>query len=131
MECCIKGDLSTVLLNTDIDYEQRFKYAFIYDIANGLKYIHKSSLKVHGNLSSATCLVDNRMTVKISDYGFLNSLRDSINKSSTEMLLWSAPEVLAGQPPSPQSDIYSFGIIIQEIMTQVSSFSNYLLCKFF
>ncbi|CAD5110834.1 DgyrCDS196 [Dimorphilus gyrociliatus] len=123
MECCIKGDLSSVLLNTDIEYEPRFKYAFIYDIANGLKYIHKSSLKVHGNLSSSTCLVDHRMTVKISDYGFLNSLKDT-NGNSPKMLLWSAPEVLAGQLPTAKSDIYSFGIIIQEIMTQELPYFN-------
>lgn len=35
----------------------------------GMKYIHSSVLKSHGRLKSSNCIIDNRWTVKITDYG--------------------------------------------------------------
>lgn len=34
-----------------------------------MKYIHSSVLKSHGRLKSSNCIIDNRWTVKITDYG--------------------------------------------------------------
>lgn len=41
----------------------------------GLNYIHGSELKVHGNLTSANCLLDNRWTCKLSGFGVRTLLR--------------------------------------------------------
>ncbi|KAI8736024.1 resact receptor, partial [Biomphalaria pfeifferi] len=35
----------------------------------GLCFLHKSPIKCHGRLTSETCLVDNRFSVKLSDFG--------------------------------------------------------------
>ena len=41
----------------------------------GLQFLHSSELKVHGNLRSSNCLVDNRWTCKLSGFGLRNLLR--------------------------------------------------------
>lgn len=38
-------------------------------IFQGLDFIHKSSLKFHGNLKPSTCLVDSRLQIKLSGFG--------------------------------------------------------------
>lgn len=35
----------------------------------GMSYLHSSDIQVHGRLKSTNCVVDNRMVVKITDFG--------------------------------------------------------------
>ena len=100
----------------------------------GMRYIHRSSLKTHGNLKSSTCLVDSRWTVKISFFGLQSLTGVAIADSSEEEkeskyseLLWTAPELLrlGNNAPSvgtAKGDVYSFAIILQEILFRNTPF---------
>lgn len=35
-----------------------------------MEYLHKSDMKVHGDLKTSNCLINHRWTLKISDFGF-------------------------------------------------------------
>ncbi|KAK5880883.1 hypothetical protein CesoFtcFv8_021745 [Champsocephalus esox] len=99
--------------NTFMDWE--FKISVMYDIAKGMSYLHSSHIQVHGRLKSTNCVVDNRMVVKITDFGcnsFLSPGKD----------LWTAPEHLRRQGTSQKGDVYSFSIIAQEIVLRKSTF---------
>ncbi|XP_029312186.1 heat-stable enterotoxin receptor [Cottoperca gobio] len=99
--------------NTFMDWE--FKISVMYDIAKGMSYLHASHIQVHGRLKSTNCVVDNRMVVKITDFGcnsFLSPGKD----------LWTAPEHLRRQGTSQKGDVYSFAIIAQEIVLRKSTF---------
>ncbi|KAI3365534.1 hypothetical protein L3Q82_010621, partial [Scortum barcoo] len=96
-----------------MDWE--FKISVMYDIAKGMSYLHASDIQVHGRLKSTNCVVDNRMVVKITDFGcnsFLSPGRD----------LWTAPEHLRKQGTSQKGDVYSFAIIAHEIVLRESTF---------
>uniref|UniRef100_A0AAQ4PB24 Guanylate cyclase n=1 Tax=Gasterosteus aculeatus aculeatus TaxID=481459 RepID=A0AAQ4PB24_GASAC len=88
----------------------------------GMNYLHNSYIGCHGNLKSSNCVVDSRFVLKITDYG-LASFRSSCENDDTHALyakkLWTAPELLIydRHPPqgTPKGDVYSFGIILQEI----------------
>ncbi|CAG5910418.1 unnamed protein product [Menidia menidia] len=98
---------------TFMDWE--FKISVMYDIAKGMSYLHASDIQVHGRLKSTNCVVDNRMVVKITDFGcnaFLSRGKD----------LWTAPEHLRKQGTSQKGDVYSFAIICQEIVLRKSTF---------
>ena len=45
----------------------------------GMQYLHSSPIKFHGRLTSHNCLIDNRWTCKITDYG-LRLFRATKNK---------------------------------------------------
>ncbi|XP_010780142.1 heat-stable enterotoxin receptor-like, partial [Notothenia coriiceps] len=99
--------------NTFMDWE--FKISVMYDIAKGMSYLHSSHIQVHGRLKSTNCVVDNRMVVKVTDFGcnsFLSPGKD----------LWTAPEHLRRQGTSQKGDVYSFSIIAQEIVLRKSTF---------
>ncbi|XP_035987912.1 heat-stable enterotoxin receptor [Fundulus heteroclitus] len=121
-----RGSLRYVLNNkvsypedTFMDWE--FKISVMYDIAKGMSYLHASSIQVHGRLKSTNCVVDNRMVVKITDFGcnaFLSSSKD----------LWTAPEHLRNGGNSQKGDVYSFAIISQEIIVRKNTFYTKSCC---
>nr|XP_043870167.1 guanylate cyclase 2G isoform X1 [Solea senegalensis] len=119
---CKKGSLKDVFKASDIELDWMFKLSFAYDIVNGMEFIHKSSLKFHGNLKPTTCLVDSRLQIKLSGFGlteFRNKMTTQENPNYDEMY-WTAPELLrvSGTLPNgtPKGDIYSFAIIMWELM---------------
>ncbi|XP_051969186.1 guanylyl cyclase C isoform X2 [Xyrauchen texanus] len=115
-----RGSLRNVLDNK-ISYPEetfmdwQYKISVMYDIANGMSYLHASNIAVHGRLKSTNCVVDNRMVVKIADFGF-----NTIFSPSKD--LWTAPEHLRKPGFSQKGDVYSFAIISQEIMMRKCTF---------
>ncbi|XP_071941268.1 atrial natriuretic peptide receptor 1-like [Antedon mediterranea] len=119
---CSRGSLQDVLMNDHIKLDNLFKLSFASDIAKGMAYLHGTSIETHGRLKSSKCLVDSRWVCKVSDFG-LCSLRNGYNLDQATCdakLLWTAPELLRCNYPrcnnTKQGDIYSYGIILQEII---------------
>eukprot|EP00106_Octopus_bimaculoides_P019021 XP_014786463.1 PREDICTED: atrial natriuretic peptide receptor 1-like [Octopus bimaculoides] len=114
-----------IIFNDNIKLEWMTMFSMISDLVNGMNYIHKSDLAVHGNLKSSNCLIDNRWVLKIADFG-IPSIRQKRDKGelSMEKILedqfWTAPEHLREIIPgsSQKGDMYSFGIILYEIITR-------------
>ncbi|XP_048037492.1 guanylyl cyclase C [Megalobrama amblycephala] len=119
-EFCERGSLRSVL-NDKISYpnesfmDLEFKISVMYDIAKGMSYLHSSNVGVHGRLKSTNCVVDNRMVVKITDFGCNTILTPGKD-------LWTAPEHMRVQGISQKGDVYSFAIISQEIILRKSTF---------
>ncbi|KAK3559596.1 hypothetical protein QTP86_013563 [Hemibagrus guttatus] len=115
-----RGSLRYVL-NDRISYPEEtfmdweFKISVMYDIAKGMSYLHSSNIEVHGHLKSTNCVIDNRMVVKITGFGFNTIL-------SPDRDLWTAPEHLRKEGISQKGDVYSFAIIAQEIMLRKCTF---------
>ena len=139
---CSRGSLEDVLKNEEVIAQDKFFItSFIKDLVKGLSYLHYTERMSHGNLKSSNCLVDSRFVLKIADFG-LDGLRTlyvskiEITKPMRASLLWKAPEVLRRIRLEPgllalnsnvvlkdrsfatrcKADIYSFGIILYEII---------------
>lgn len=125
-EYCERGSLREVL-NDTISYpdgtfmDWEFKISVLYDIAKGMSYLHSSKTEVHGRLKSTNCVVDSRMVVKITDFG-CNSILPPRKD------LWTAPEHLRVASVSQKGDVYSYGIIAQEIIQRRETFYT-LSCR--
>nr|XP_057905300.1 guanylyl cyclase C isoform X2 [Doryrhamphus excisus] len=113
-ELCQRGSLRYIL-NDRISYpdetfmDMEFKISVMYDIAKGMSYLHSSNIEVHGRLKSTNCVVDNRMVVKITDFGCHTILKPGRD-------VWTSPEHLRRDGVSQKGDVYSYGIIAHEIV---------------
>ncbi|XP_072020467.1 atrial natriuretic peptide receptor 1-like [Amphiura filiformis] len=130
-EYCPKGSLMDILQNDSIKLDWMFKHSLISDIAKGLQYLHQSVIGVHGRLTSSNCVVDSRFVLKLIDHG-LTKFRAGATETNVgthayyTKKLWNAPEVLRNPDavPTKESDIYSMGIIMQEIITRGGPFDK-------
>ncbi|XP_043820485.1 atrial natriuretic peptide receptor 1 isoform X1 [Dromiciops gliroides] len=120
-EYCPRGSLQDILENESITLDWMFRYSLTNDIVKGMLFLHNGAICSHGNLKSSNCVVDGRFVLKITDYG-LESFRVPEPEHSYTLYakkLWTAPELLRMATPPVQGtqagDIYSFGIILQEI----------------
>uniref|UniRef100_A0A0K0EFB5 Guanylate cyclase n=2 Tax=Strongyloides stercoralis TaxID=6248 RepID=A0A0K0EFB5_STRER len=121
---CSRGSLYDVIEQQTTQMDDFFCYCLIKDVVSALDFIHDNpALAYHGHLTSKVCLIDERWQIKISGYGpkFLQSLE---TKSPTTNL-WTAPEILR-EPSligSPTADIYSFAIIMSEVVNQKTAWN--------
>ncbi|XP_016122743.1 guanylate cyclase 2G, partial [Sinocyclocheilus grahami] len=126
MQYCQKGSLKDVLRNSEIELDWMFKLSFAYDIVNGMEYIHKSSLKSHGNLKPSMCLVDSRLQIKLSGFGLWEFKHGTKHKlillenPNYEEMYYTAPEFLREVyypfNGTQKGDVFSFAIIMRELM---------------
>ncbi|KAJ4979785.1 hypothetical protein NE237_010565 [Protea cynaroides] len=108
-----------------LDERRRLNMAF--DVAKGMNYLHRHIPPiVHRDLKSPNLLVDIKYTVKVCDFGLSRFKANTFlsSKSAAGTPEWMAPEVLRDEPSNEKSDIYSFGVILWELMTLQQPWSN-------
>ncbi|XP_062200413.1 cysteine-rich receptor-like protein kinase 44 [Phragmites australis] len=98
--------------------------ATIEGIAHGLNYLHKHSrLRViHRDLKPSNILLDSEMNPKISDFGLAKIFSSNNNEGNTTRRVvgtygYMAPEYASEGIFSIKSDVFSFGVIILEILS--------------
>ena len=100
------------------------------DVAKALNYLHlmKPHPIIHRDISSANVLLDplpdNCWKAKVSDYGSVN-LQQQLHTENPGSPVYSSPEANNPALQSPKMDIFSFGVLLVEMLTgrfpQVSS----------
>jgi len=89
------------------------------DCARGMAWLHESIPPIiHCDLKPGNLLVDSHYTVKICDFGLSCFKSASVLAASGGSLLWMAPELLSGKKISEKVDVYSFGIVLWEMVTR-------------
>ena len=94
----------------------------ILDIARALNYLHlmQPVAIIHRDISSANVLLEqlplNRWKAKVTDYGSANLLHQLSTKNPGGPA-YAAPEADSPRRQSPKMDIYSFGALMLEILT--------------
>ncbi|CAL8265816.1 unnamed protein product [Lota lota] len=116
MEYCAQGQLYEVLRAG-----RRVTPSLLVDwasgIASGMNYLHLHKI-IHRDLKSPNVLVTHNDTVKISDFGTSKELSDKSTKMSfAGTVAWMAPEVIRNEPVSEKVDIWSFGVVLWELLT--------------
>ncbi|XP_019119511.2 retinal guanylyl cyclase 2 [Larimichthys crocea] len=122
-EFCSRGSLEDLLLNEDVKLDWMFKSSLLLDLIKGMRYLHNREVS-HGRLKSRNCVVDGRFVLKLTDYCYtevLEAQKFPYVEPPADELLWTAPEILriSGQLTlhgTPLGDVYSFAIIMQEVV---------------
>ncbi|CAD8166913.1 unnamed protein product [Paramecium pentaurelia] len=116
-----EGSLFDHLHKKKTHIDQKALMQIVEDIALGMNYLHGRKV-MHCDLKSSNVLIDQNWNVKLCDFGLsrINKKIDhKINKGARiGTPHWMAPEIMRGESYQEKADVYSFGMILWEIITQ-------------
>lgn len=110
--------------NVKISWEQVRKIAL--DAARGMAYLHlRTPAIIHRDLKSHNLLVDSSWKVKVCDFG-LSRIAVDLHKTMTACgtPCWTAPEILRNARYTTKADVFSYGIVLWELVTRDEPFSG-------
>jgi len=145
--CCIKSKLEMILVYEympngsleDSIYGARAQHNWpvrrriIEGVAEGLLYMHDYAHEciVHRDLKPSNVLLDHEMNPKISDFGIARICLSNVTESSTTTAIgtfgYIAPEYYNQNVYSTRSDVFSFGILVLEIVSGKRAAGSYML----
>lgn len=118
------GSVATMLVNYGPLGESLIQN-FVRQILTGLSYLHSRDI-IHRDIKGANILVDNKGSVKISDFGISKRIEASTlgggkkgqqRVSLQGSVFWMAPEVVRQTAYTRKADIWSLGCLVVEMFT--------------
>ncbi|KAJ4796623.1 Leucine-rich repeat protein kinase family protein [Rhynchospora pubera] len=118
-KCLPKSSLSVVLhgypRHTPYHYQRRFSIAL--SVARALSYIHAAGpTSSHGHINSSNILLTNSYEARVTGHG-LATLVGLVPSSHACISGYMAPEVTDLRKFSQKADVYSFGVLLLELLT--------------
>ncbi|KAK7908686.1 hypothetical protein PG985_015989 [Apiospora marii] len=129
----VPGGSVQTMLNSYGALPEPLVRSFVRQILEGLSYLHNQEI-IHRDIKGANILVDNKGTIKISDFGIskkleatniLNGAANNKHRPSLQgSVFWMAPEVVKQTSYTRKADIWSLGCLVVEMMTGTHPFPD-------
>jgi len=124
MEYCPYGPLFNFLRNGKDKVPPTRFVEWTKQIASGVKYLHDHKI-IHRDLKSPNVLIGRNEILKISDFGTSRTWGEqSTCMSFAGTVAWMAPEVIRNEPCNEKVDIWSFGVLLWELLTCEIPYQN-------
>eukprot|EP01090_Pellita_catalonica_P016081 TRINITY_DN4516_c0_g1_i2.p2 TRINITY_DN4516_c0_g1~~TRINITY_DN4516_c0_g1_i2.p2 ORF type:complete len:309 (+),score=72.56 TRINITY_DN4516_c0_g1_i2:1551-2477(+) len=95
------------------------KIQIMHDAAIGIQHLHKEGV-IHRDIAARNILLGNAGEVLVADFGLSRMLEEGqaadMTKSNFGPVPWLAPEAIANYEYSEASDVFSFGVLMWEIL---------------
>jgi len=88
-------------------------------MAVAIQYLHSKRI-LHCDLKSSNILLDDNLRIKLSDFGLSrikNIFQEGDNKGRIGTPHWMAPEIMKGNKYEEASDVFSYGMILWELIS--------------
>eukprot|EP01118_Nematostelium_gracile_P003734 TRINITY_DN14327_c0_g1_i1.p1 TRINITY_DN14327_c0_g1~~TRINITY_DN14327_c0_g1_i1.p1 ORF type:complete len:245 (-),score=36.27 TRINITY_DN14327_c0_g1_i1:242-976(-) len=128
-EYCPNGDLYTMLHDGRV-FKLDELLGVVKGIMLGLSYLHSKHI-IHGDIKSDNILMSAGDIPKISDFG-LSKTKQSTSEVTSEKrgtICYMAPEALRGEPYNSKADVYSFALVVWEMLTNERPYEGWILPK--
>lgn len=112
------GDLFKAIARKQVNWSLRGK-SIAMDVLRGLHFLHSKRI-VHMDLKSPNILLTRHGVAKLADVGLARVIRDRNYITQVSVIgtfAWAAPEVLTNERCTEKADMYSFGIVLWELVT--------------
>jgi serine/threonine protein kinase/dipeptidyl aminopeptidase/acylaminoacyl peptidase len=109
---------------TTLKIKDLIEYAV--QIASALEAAHEEGI-VHRDIKSENIMISKKNQIKVMDFGLAKlkgSLKLTKTSSTVGTLAYMAPEQIEGKPTDARSDIFSFGVVLYELLTGKLPFSG-------
>ncbi|MFT7796419.1 ephrin type-B receptor 4 [Arapaima gigas] len=117
------GALDSFLRQNDGQFTPIQLVGMLRGIASGMKYLSEMSY-VHRDLAARNILVNSNLVCKVSDFGLSRFLQENSSDPTYTSSLggkipirWTAPEAIAFRKFTSASDVWSYGIVMWEVMS--------------
>ncbi|XP_019533661.2 LIM domain kinase 1 isoform X2 [Aedes albopictus] len=144
------GSLKELIHDSGLPLPWKLRIRFARDISCGMSYLHSMNI-IHRDLNSLNCLVREDKTVIVADFGLARIIKQPFSTAFEKCSqsngtgtigrrgrprrqrytvvgnpYWMAPEMMRGNKYDEKVDIFSFGIMLCEIIGRVQADPDYL-----
>ncbi|ESO06664.1 hypothetical protein HELRODRAFT_64650 [Helobdella robusta] len=121
------GSLEQLLADRNVPLSWTLRIHLACDIAKGVKYLHASGY-MHRDLTSKNILIkkypDGKTVAVVADLGLADKIPSLLSNSAPVIVgspYWMAPECIAGKKYNEKADVFSYGIVLCEIIARVEA----------
>jgi len=97
------------------------------EIIKGLSYMHSKNV-LHKDIKSENILFNEKMQIKLADFGNSTRIDEDTKKAEPQEAVgtsyWMAPESIAEQEHDGKVDIWSFGVVLYEMLTGLPPYND-------